>query len=87
MMKNIDEARCGLITWECPDKKYTVSFDEISADFVAYRYGEEWQDLCGNSLILKMLFDLDRLRTKLDIAEKLIDFEGLIEYESRTKDL
>lgn len=43
--------------------KYTVIFE--GGTFKALRYGEEWRDLCGDGLVLTMLFEVERLRNEL----------------------
>ena len=47
------------------DGKYTVIFDEKTYRLEALRYGEPWQDLCGNNLVYFMLsaYDSTRLET------------------------
>lgn len=49
--------------YEFNNGKYTVQEDN-GTNFKALRYGEEWRDLTGDSLILSMLYDYDDLMTK-----------------------
>lgn len=46
--------------------KYTVIFEDKGA-MKALRYGEEWRDLTGDGMVLSMLFEVDKLRTALEI--------------------
>lgn len=49
---------------EFDNGKYAV---EIKPDYsiVAYRYGEEWQDLTGNKLVYWMLVEIENLKEQL----------------------
>lgn len=47
------------------DGKYTVVADEDMKNFRALRYGEEWQDLCGNNLVYCLAFELQEARDEI----------------------
>ena len=44
------------------DGKYTIVFDEKTADFYAKRYGERWRELGGDGMVLAMLQEIDELK-------------------------
>jgi len=54
--------------------KYTYIFNEQTGESKALRYGEEWQDLTGDSLVLSMAQEIERLREdKEDLLAELED--------------
>ena len=63
------------IEWKDSEGKYAVKFTGDS--FKATRYGEEWRDLCGDGLILAMLFEIDRLDEELTAAIECIENSGV----------
>ena len=74
------------ITWE--DGKYGVSFNEGTGELKATRYGECWRDLCGDGLVLSMLYQIKEHEEVLDsvwgACEKYgVDIEELLQmYEA-----
>lgn len=50
--------------------KYTVVIDE--GNLSALRYGEPWQDLCGNNLVYWLAVELQEAREKLNIATEAL---------------
>lgn len=53
------------------DGKYTIIND--NGILTALRYGEPWErDLTGDNLIYWMLVEVDRLKTELDTAHKVL---------------
>lgn len=61
------------IDYEWSDEKYRVTFYK-NGQLKAYRYGEEWQDLTGNNLILAMLQSLvpqNPTQTPEEIAKRI----------------
>jgi hypothetical protein len=47
--------------------KYTIK-QGPTGGLRALRYGEEWRDLCGDSMVLCMAQEIERLRTLVDLA-------------------
>lgn len=60
------------------DGKYTVINDlESGGGFYALRYGEKWQSLAGNNLVLAMFQEIEGLTEKIDEYEKVLkEIEG-----------
>ena len=48
------------------DGKYTVVFNDETGELSALRYGEPWQNLCGNGFVLALAQEIERLRAVLD---------------------
>lgn len=43
------------------ENKYGIVLNEKPYKFYATRYGEEWQNLVGNNLVLAMYYRIERL--------------------------
>ena len=54
------------------DGKYTV-IQNADGALKALRYGEEWQDLTGNNLVLALAHEVDRLRDGLKILKVAVN--------------
>lgn len=65
------------------DGKYSVEFDEKTGKMTVNRYGEFWQDLTGNGLILAMLQKTHDLETASKSA--ILDF-AIGRWNSEVKD-
>jgi len=53
------------------DGKYTYIFDEKTGESKALRYGGSWRDLTGDSLILAMAKEIERLE---EVQEIILSF-------------
>lgn len=46
------------MVWVSEDEKYTVSINTDGSEFEAFRYGEKWRSLAGDSLVYNLFHDL-----------------------------
>jgi hypothetical protein len=53
--------------------KYTIIFNDETATLKALRYGEEWQDLTGNGLVLALFHEIEKLRSTSERFAVVID--------------
>ena len=72
---NIDPKDCDYYI-ELEKGKYTV-YQEKQGSLKALRYGEPWQDLCGNNLIFYLMVNLIEAKDKLGKIMKVIGLNDL----------